>query len=241
MHGRIVGRDLGRGSSAIGRNIVGIVDPTALTTLHEVKSGWIRHRRLRFRYHGVYPIGKGDGLLIVFHSKIGALYIHFRLVEPDNQQVMRNRIPSRRPSQMGNEHHVIMTVECPHCKTKHKVDVNLHPVLELDSAPRPKLLHVGDLVLNTNNYYASRAGKEITMSRTEFRLLEFLMSRAGRAASRNEIAKMVWSSNDDFMGNTLDVYIYMLRNKVDRDHKKKLIQTVRGLGYMIRDPTKAYD
>ncbi len=115
----------------------------------------------------------------------------------------------------------------------------LRAVSRRGSAPRPTLLKVGDLVLNPATHEATRAGKEIPLSRTEFRLLEFLMRRAGRVVARNTIVHSVWDSNEDVEENTLDAFISLLRNKVDRDYKVKLIQTVRGTGYTIRDSTKA--
>jgi DNA-binding response OmpR family regulator len=107
------------------------------------------------------------------------------------------------------------------------------------SAPHPRLLRVGDLVLNPTTYEATRAEKQIALSRTESRVLEILMRRAGQVVPRNEIIHLVWASNDDTGKNILDVYIHMLRNKLDRDHKVKLIKTVRNSGYAIRDPVKA--
>jgi len=106
------------------------------------------------------------------------------------------------------------------------------------SAPRPTLLQVGDLVLDPASHEVRRGGEEISLSRTEFRLLEFLMRRAGRVVPRNMIVHAVWDSNEDIEENTLDAFISLLRNKVDRDRKVKLIQTVRGTGYSIRDTAK---
>jgi two-component system, OmpR family, response regulator len=105
--------------------------------------------------------------------------------------------------------------------------------------PRPKVLRVGDLILNPATYDATRAGKEIALSRTECRVLEILMRRAGQVVPRDELVHSIWASNDDKDKNTLDVYIHLLRNKVDRDHNVKLIKTVRKSGYAIRDPAKA--
>jgi DNA-binding response OmpR family regulator len=106
------------------------------------------------------------------------------------------------------------------------------------SAPRATLLQVGDLVLNPASHEVKRGGEEISLSRTEFRLLEFLMRRAGRVVPRNTIVHAVWDTNEDVEENTLDAFISLLRNKVDRDRKVKLIQTVRGTGYSIRDTAK---
>ena len=114
----------------------------------------------------------------------------------------------------------------------------LRSVSRRGSVPRPTLLQVGDLVLNPATHEAKRAGEEIALSRTEFRLLEFLMRRAGRVVPRNTIVHSVWDSNDDVEENTLDAFISLLRGKIDRDQHEKLIQTVRGMGYTIRESSK---
>ncbi len=106
-------------------------------------------------------------------------------------------------------------------------------------SPRPTVLQVGDLVLNPATHEVRRGNEEISLSRTEFRLLEFLMRRAGRVVPRNTIVLSVWDSGDDVEENTLDAFISLLRNKIDRDRKVKLIQTVRGTGYTIREQPKA--
>jgi len=85
-------------------------------------------------------------------------------------------------------------------------------------------------------YDATRAGKEIALSQTEFRLLESLMRRSGQIVPRNALVHSVWGSQDKADNNLIDVTIYQLRQKVDRDHEVKLIKTVRNLGYAIRNP-----
>ena len=111
----------------------------------------------------------------------------------------------------------------------------LRSVSRRSFVPRLSFLQVGDLVLTPAVHQVTRAGKEISLGPTEFRLLAFLMQRAGRTLSRYTILHSIWQSNDDIKENILDVYIRQLRIKMDRDHKVKLIQTFRGLGYMIRD------
>jgi DNA-binding response OmpR family regulator len=115
----------------------------------------------------------------------------------------------------------------------------LRSVSRRSSVERPTVLQVGDLILNPATHIVTRDGEEISLSKTEFRLLEFLMRRAGRVVPRNTIVHSVWDESDDVEENTLDAFISLLRNKVDRDHKVKLIQTVRGTGYTIRDTAKA--
>jgi len=114
----------------------------------------------------------------------------------------------------------------------------LRSVSRRGSAPRPTILTVGDLVLDPATHDVKRDGEEIHLSPTEFRLLEFLMRRAGRVVSRNTIVQAIWNFDDDVEENTLDAFISLLRSKVDRDQKEKLIQTVRGLGYTIRESSK---
>ncbi len=106
------------------------------------------------------------------------------------------------------------------------------------SLPRPTVLRIGDLVLNPANHQVSRGHREVHLSPTEFRLLELLMRRAGRVVPRDSIVQAIWSFDHDVEENTLDAFIRLLRAKVDRDHDHKLIQTVRGVGYTIRENSK---
>ena len=98
-------------------------------------------------------------------------------------------------------------------------------------------MKVGDLTLNRGTYKVIRAGKELMLSATEFRLLELLVQRSGRLVPRNEFVDWVWNSREGVSDNLIDVTIYQLRRKVDRRHRVKLIKTVRGLGYTIREST----
>ncbi len=101
--------------------------------------------------------------------------------------------------------------------------------------PRPLIVQVRDLVLNPATKQVTRSGQEIHLTLTEFRLLEFLMRRAGRVVSRDAIVDAVWGTLDEVEGNTLDVFISLLRNKVDKDAESKLIHTIRGVGYCVRE------
>jgi len=115
----------------------------------------------------------------------------------------------------------------------------LRAVSRRGSAPRPTLLQVGDLVLNPETHDATRAEKEISLTRKESRLLESLMRRSGRLVPRNVLVHSVWDTDVEVEKNKLDVFICLLRKKVDRNHKVKLIKTIRKLGFAIRDPAKA--
>jgi len=97
----------------------------------------------------------------------------------------------------------------------------------------PAVLHVGDLTLDPATRRASRGGKRIDLSATEFTLLEYLMRNAGRVLTRSMIMQHVWEY--DFGGNdsVLGVYISYLRNKIDKGRAPALIHTVRGVGFRM--------
>lgn len=95
---------------------------------------------------------------------------------------------------------------------------------------------IADLELDTDKKIARRGDLKIALTAKEFMLLEFLMRNQGRVISRSEIAEKVWDINFDTGTNVVDVYINILRKKIDRDFNPKLIQTRIGLGYCINEP-----
>jgi DNA-binding response OmpR family regulator len=94
-------------------------------------------------------------------------------------------------------------------------------------------LKVADLELDLNKKTAQRGNLSIELTAKEYNLLEYLMRNKGRVVSRAEIAEKVWEVTFDTGTNIVDVYINLLRKKVDRDFEQKLIQTKIGLGYTI--------
>jgi DNA-binding response OmpR family regulator len=111
----------------------------------------------------------------------------------------------------------------------------LRSVARRGSTPRPTVLQVDDLVLNPASHVVTRGEREIHLSPTEFRLLELLMRRSGRVVPRDAIVEAVWDFDHEVEENTLETFIRLLRSKIDREHDRKLIQTVRGIGYTIRE------
>jgi heavy metal response regulator len=95
-------------------------------------------------------------------------------------------------------------------------------------------LQVDDLVIDLLAHTAQRGSQDIPLTPKEFALLEYLARNAGVVVSRAMIAEHVWDVNFDSFTNVIDVSINHLRSKVDRDFPKKLIQTVRGRGYVLR-------
>ena len=111
----------------------------------------------------------------------------------------------------------------------------LRSVTRRGNTPRPVTLRAADLVLDPATRSVTRGGREINLTVTEFRLLEFLMRRTGRVVSRAAIVDAVWETPDEVSDNTLDAFVSLLRNKVDKGSKYRLIHTVRGVGYSLRE------
>jgi DNA-binding response OmpR family regulator len=102
---------------------------------------------------------------------------------------------------------------------------------------RRPTLSVADLELDPATHRASRAGRQISLTKTEHLLLEVLMRQAGRVLSRGAIIEAVWGFGATIENNTLDAFVRLLRAKVDSGHKSKLIHTIRGVGYVLqKDP-----
>lgn len=97
-----------------------------------------------------------------------------------------------------------------------------------------KLLTLADLQLNTDTKTVSRAGKEISLTATEFRLTEYLLRNRTRVLSRMDILEYVWGVDFNMNTNVVDVYINYLRKKLDKDFEPKLIHTVVGMGYVLK-------
>lgn len=97
-----------------------------------------------------------------------------------------------------------------------------------------EIIQISDLELDLNEKIARRAGKEIQLTAREFNLLEFLMRNKGKVLSKTELAERVWDINFDTRTNFVEVYINYIRNKVDKGFSDKLIHTVVGMGYMIK-------
>jgi two-component system copper resistance phosphate regulon response regulator CusR len=104
---------------------------------------------------------------------------------------------------------------------------------------RPESIQVSDLILNTGNHTAMRAGRSVGLTSKEYALLEFLMLRPDRIVNREQIAQHVWDENFDPLSNVIDVYVRRLRAKIDEGFAKPLIHTRRGEGYMLSAEVEA--
>ncbi|HEY8548321.1 MAG TPA: response regulator transcription factor [Vicinamibacterales bacterium] len=97
------------------------------------------------------------------------------------------------------------------------------------------VLRYGPIVVDTQDRVVRVNGGRIDLTATEYRLLEFLVRRAESVVSRDELAERVWGIEHDPDSNVVDVYIAYVRKKLQRRHEAPLIQTIRGLGYMLKE------
>jgi len=94
---------------------------------------------------------------------------------------------------------------------------------------------VGDLAIDTNARTASRAGVAVALSSREYAMLEYLALNAGRVVTRTELMDHIYDTNYEWDSNVIEVHINHLRNKIDKGSGNRLIHTVRGAGYVLRE------
>jgi DNA-binding response OmpR family regulator len=111
----------------------------------------------------------------------------------------------------------------------------LRAVLRRQRPQASNLVRVADLELDLVSHDARRAGEKIELTRREFALLEFLINASPRPVSKTAIVEHVWDQHFDSETNVVNVYIKMLRRKIDREGLPPLIHTVRGVGFALRE------
>ena len=111
----------------------------------------------------------------------------------------------------------------------------LRAVSRRGAIPRPTCLQIADVKLDPASREVTRGGEILSLTPREYNLIELLMRNPGRAISRGTILESVWGFGSDVTENTLEVFVRLLRMKVDT-RGPKLIHTIRGFGYMMREP-----
>ena len=111
----------------------------------------------------------------------------------------------------------------------------LRALVRRGNDPKPQLLRVADLTLDTATRQVRRGETIFDLAAREYRLLEFLMRSSGRVCGRVTILEKVWNYHFDPGTNIVDVYVRRLREKIDADFETKLLHTVRGAGYVLKE------
>jgi two-component system, OmpR family, copper resistance phosphate regulon response regulator CusR len=104
-----------------------------------------------------------------------------------------------------------------------------------ENIPVGNFLRAADLEMNLDNKEVVRAGKKINLTAKEFQLLEYMLRNKNRMLSRADISVNVWEMDFHANTNVIDVYVSYLRNKIDKNHPDKLIQTQFGMGYIFKE------
>lgn len=112
----------------------------------------------------------------------------------------------------------------------------LRALLRRDSPDKSGRLRVADLTLDPATHFVERDGKSIRLTAKEFSLLEYFMRNPNRVITREMAESHIWSYDFQAMSNVVDVYVRRLRRKIDDPFEVKLIETLRGTGYRLRDP-----
>jgi two-component system copper resistance phosphate regulon response regulator CusR len=109
----------------------------------------------------------------------------------------------------------------------------LRALLRRGGATISTLLDLGDLQIDTRSHHVTIGGKTLTLTTKEYAILEYMARNAGRVITREEIAEHVWNQQFDAFTNVIEVYINRLRRHIEHLTDKKLIQTIRGSGYIL--------
>lgn len=120
-----------------------------------------------------------------------------------------------------------------------ELSARIRALIRRSHLPSESVLTIDDLKLDRVERRVERSGRRIELTTKEFMLLEYLMRNAARRVTRAMIIEHVWNLTFDTTTNVVDVYINYLRRKVDDGHPRKLIQTVRGVGYMVSAAAEA--
>ncbi len=101
------------------------------------------------------------------------------------------------------------------------------------------VLHIADLTLDNATRLVTRSGQPVTLTKTEYALLEHLLRQAGRVVTREAIIDHLWGSERSVEGNTLDAFVKSLRHKIELPGQARLLHTIRGVGYSLREDPDA--
>ena len=111
----------------------------------------------------------------------------------------------------------------------------MRAILRRSFGEAKNIVKVADLELNLDTHEVRRSGKVIDLTSKEYALLEYLVLNKNKLLSRTDIIEHIYDYNYDFDSNVVDVLVARLRRKIDKDFNKKLIHTVRGAGYMVKE------
>lgn len=189
-----------------------------------------------------------DALSLLQHSKFDAVILDIMLPGTDGLSIVRlirsqeNKTPVLLLSARGavNERVEGLNAGADDYLSKpfalQELLARVRALLRRGSETNDPNIRVGDLTLDTATRIARRGSRKIELTNREFRLLEYLMRSSGKICSRMMIIEQVWEYNFDPGTNIVDVYIRKLREKLEEPGETKLLHSIRGAGYTIKEP-----
>ncbi len=111
----------------------------------------------------------------------------------------------------------------------------VHALLRRQEAEHPPILTFGDLTLDTGSYTVRRDGREVVLTSLEFKLLQTFLEHPQQVLSKDVLLDRVWGYDFGGNGNVVEVYVKQLRQKLENDGEPRLLQTIRGAGYILRE------
>ncbi len=188
-----------------------------------------------------------EGLVLALENHFDAIVLDVMLPKMDGYSVLRelraagNSVPVLMLTARGSMEDRVQGLDLGAddylAKPFHfeELAARLRSILRRSTPEKSTKLHVGDLVLDLVTHFAYREGKEIELTTKEYALLEYLMRNRDRILSRSMIMQHVWKHNFDPESNIIDVYVKRLRQKIERPEAPPLIQSIRGVGYRMRE------
>jgi heavy metal response regulator len=205
-------------------------------------------KALKSAGYAVDVLGNGhDALSAIGHTAFDLVVLDIMLPGPDGLSVVRqlrshnNRVPVLLLSARGEVNERVEGLDAgadDYLAKPFALEELLARVRALarrGSESTPAVLRVADLTLDTSTRTAQRGGRTIELTTREYRLLELLMRSPGRICARMTIIEKVWDYDFDPGSNIVDVYIRRLRTKIDDGFEPKLLHSVRGVGYVMKE------
>jgi DNA-binding response OmpR family regulator len=213
----------------------------------ETKLAALLRQALHEEGHSVTVAPNGtDGLALAQSGEFDVILLDIMLPGQDGFSVVRrlrnehNRTPILLLTALDSAHDIVQGLDLgadDYLTKPFSFDVlfaRIRSVSRRGPIPQPAHLQTGDLSLDPGTREVRRGTRTLSLTRTEFAILELLMRHTGRVLLRDRVIESVWGPGADIESNTLDAFMRLLRSKIELPGESKLLQTVRGVGYTLR-------
>ncbi len=187
-----------------------------------------------------------DGLYMAEVNEYDLIVLDLMIPKLDGLEVLkriragRNNVPVMVLTAKGGVEDIVKGLDtgCDDYLTKpfefREFLARIRALLRREKLDKEPVLKVADLTLSLVTHKVTRKGKEIELTSKEYALLEYFLRNTDKVLTRTMISEHVWDCHFDSLTNVVDVYVNYLRKKIDKDFEPKLIQTIRGVGYIMK-------